>query len=293
MSVRDLGYRAYEGDLLPASHNTWVLLRYGLWRIWGSWVNRIAIIVGLILPLVVFVILAGLRFMLIGREMPEAAAESGSFFADPDPAAWLRRLSGIQFWFFVTVITLRSGAGVIAEDFTHHAYPFYFAKPVTPIQYFVGRAAALAIFVFAIVFIPTLFLTFILAGLGPEDQMLASMGLILPALLDAAVMAVSCSVLSVAVSALSKSRALTFTAWVVVLFVPFVLASLVEGITESEWMYVASLPGLLWVIGDALYRVHAEWQHIQWYHAAPVLALLTAGGGYLALMRIRQAEVIA
>src|SRR5690606_21513535 len=111
----------------------------------------------------------------VGREMPDLPANADAisrWFLSPDAADWLRSLTGMQFWFFVTVLTLRSGAGVIAEDFTHKAYQFYFAKPVTPVQYLVGRASALAIYVFAVVFVPALLLAVVLAGFGPEDQVL-------------------------------------------------------------------------------------------------------------------------
>lgn len=294
MTVRDLGYRAYEGELRPASANTWVLLRYGLSRIWGSWINKLTVF-GAVLPVLALALMAGLRFMMFGRELPELQPGMEGFsrwFVHPDAAIWLRSLTGVQFWLCVTVVTLRSGAGVIAEDFTHRAYQFYFAKPVTPVQYLIGRASALAIVVFSLVFVPTLLLIVVLAGTGPEDLALERFGLILPALLDAAVISVGCSLLAVSISAISKSRALTTMAWGALIFVPTVLALLVQGITDSEWVWLASPPGLVWVIGDALYKVHDDWTQLKWYHAAPVLAALTVGGTYLALYRIRQAEVI-
>ena len=294
MTIRDLGYRAYEGELRPSSNNVWVLTRYGIARIWGSWINRLAVF-GTVLPLLAMIVIALVRMALLGgRELPEISADEAgqvAWFAAP-PAVWLRTLTGIQFWFVVTVVTLRSGAGVIAEDFTNRAYQFYFAKPVTPLQYIVGRAAALAIFLFALVAIPTAILGVVLAAVGPEEQFLENLGLALPAQLDAAMIAITCAVLSIAISAISKSRALTMMAWGVVLFVPAVLASLIEGITEHEWGWLASLPGMLWVTGDALYKVQRDWEELQWYYAAPLLALLTVGGAYLALRRIQQAEVI-
>src|SRR5690606_32588129 len=138
----------------------------------------------------------------------------------------------------------------IAEDFTNRAYQFYLAKPVTPLQYIAGRALALALFLFSLVAIPTVLLTIVLAVVGPQDRLVEHIGLLLPAVLDAAIISVSCAVLSIAISALSKSRALTMMAWGVVLFVPAVLASLIEGMTEHEWGWAASPAGLLWVIGD-------------------------------------------
>jgi ABC-2 type transport system permease protein len=291
MTIRDLGYRAYEGELLPASNNTWVLLRYGMWRIWGSWVNRIVVFVA-ILPLVIYLVLAAIRFYLL-KELgtPPDEAETGWFF-NPNPGAWLRYLLGAQFMLFVSIVTLRSGAGVIAEDFTNRAYQFYFAKPVTPIQYLLGRSLALAIFSFAIIALPALTLNIVLAGLGPQERLLENFGVLLPTFLSSAIMALTASVLAVAVSSLSRSRALTMTAWIVILFVPLVLAWMIEAMTESEWAYVISIPGLLWVISDALYKVGESWETLRWYYAAPVLAVLTAGGAYLALWRIQRAEVI-
>jgi ABC-2 type transport system permease protein len=287
MTVRDLGYRAYEGALRPPSDNTWVLLRYGLWRIWGSWINRLAVVIGILLPTVVFGVFDVVRWQL--AQMNPQMAEQWNRL---DPAPELRSVVGMTFWFFVTVITMRSGAGVIAEDFTNRAYQFYFAKPVTPIQYLIGRASALAIFVFAVVVIPTTSVALLLANLGPDEDRMERLGLVLPAILDAAIIAVTCSILSIAVSALSKSRALTMTAWALLLLAPFVLASLVEGITDAEWVFLASPPGLLWILGDALFKVHERWEHVEWYHALPVLVALNAGGVFLALSRIRKAEVI-
>lgn len=280
MTIRDLGYRAYEGTLLPASRNTWVLARHGIARIWGSWLNRLAIFFT-VLPL-----------LAIGLISVMQALMGGGQFIGTTPAGTMRVLTSIQFWFVVSVVTLRSGASVIAEDFTNRAYQFYLSKPVTPLQYLAGRALGLATFLFALVAVPTIVLAVLLAALGPREHLAENLGLVLPALLDSALIAVVCSVLSIAFSALSKSRALTMMAWGVALFVPAVLASLIEAMTGAEWGWLASPAGLLWVVGDALYKVEHNFDELHWYHAAPLLAALTAGGAYLALFRIRNAEVI-
>jgi hypothetical protein len=294
MTIRDLGYRAYEGELRPASHNTWVLVRHGLARIWASWINK-AVLFTSLFPVLGFALLALVRTSQFGRELPDippgAENSPGAWFLG-SAGEWLRTLTGIQFWFFVTVITLRSGAGVIAEDLTHKSYQFYFAKPVTPAQYLVGRVGALAIAVFGTLFVPCLLLSWVLAALGPQDDVFATLGLALPAMLDAAIIALSVSALSIAVSALSRSRALTMMAWGAFVFVPTVLAMLVEGIADAEWLWVGSLAGLVWVVGDAIYKVPGDFSELRWFHAAPVLALLVVGAGYLALRRIRKAEVI-
>jgi len=114
----------------------------------------------------------------------------------------------------------------------------------------------------------------------------------LPALFDSAVIAVSMSTLAVATSALSKSRALTLTAWALILFVPFILAFLIETIGDVEWVFAISLPGALWSVGDALYKVDSSWDHLEWFHTAPILAIAVGGASYGAMRRLRGAQVI-
>lgn len=289
MTVRDLGYRAYEGELLPASHNLWVMARYGLWRIWGSWVNKLVIFFFWV-PLAFYVIAAAARWALVGPDLPPQPPD-GSWWLAP-PAAWMRHLTAAQFWFFVVPVTLRSGAGIVAGDLNNKAYQFYFAKPVTPAQYLAGRATALAVFLFTLIFVPTALLGLVFVGTGPETQVWERAGLLLPALLDALIIAASTSLLALGVSALSKSRALTLTAWVILLIVPFSLGTLVEEIGEVEWMHLISLPGLLWALGDGLYKVSNSWDQLMWFHAAPVLAVLCGAAAYVAYLRVSQAEVI-
>src|SRR5687768_5824473 len=115
MTVRDLGYRAYEGTRLPASQNTWVMLRHGMKRIWSWWVIIIAILA--------CGIPAGGALIGAAVELGFFAVSSGSGGPEPLAAAsWIRWVLGFQTWVFVTLLTVISGAGVIAQDFTNKAF---------------------------------------------------------------------------------------------------------------------------------------------------------------------------
>ncbi|MCC6877919.1 MAG: ABC transporter permease subunit [Sandaracinaceae bacterium] len=279
--IRDLGYRGYEGDRLPASHNTYVLLRHGLSRAWASWFVRIWALVGLLVPAPIGF---AYGFLASGLNVPD------------DPAVFLQAYFTVQTWLVVSIIALRVGATVIAEDRTHRAFQFFLAKPVTATQYMAGRAIAIAISIWAVFFIPSM----IVVGLygvvksGTPDQgpiigmaTLASLGY-------SAIAAIAIATISIGVSAISRSRALTMTSWVGIFVVPHVLALLVQAITRQDWLYLASIPGALSVVRDALFGVEitSEDVHLRWFHAAPVLALLCAGAGYLVVRRIRGVEVI-
>jgi hypothetical protein len=130
-----------------------------------------------------------------------------------------------------------------------------------------------------------------LLAVAPEDQLLERAGLILPTLFHTALVSLVCAATSVGISALSKSRALTMSAWMIVLIVPQVLAAIVHGISGWPWLYLLSIPKLLGAVADGVFRVEGELA-IEWYHAAPVLVVLVAASLFTAYRRISRAEVI-
>ena len=285
MSVRDLGYRAYEGPRLPASHNTWVMIRHSLRRAWASWLVKLPIFFCLGTTIV-------LGIWYFAATVFAAQSGSGETF---DAAPLVRNLVTAQMWLFLPFITLGAGAGAIAQDAVHRAFQFYFAKPVTPIQYLIGRVSAVAFFSSLVLLIPDILLILITVSYGaPTDEVrLERAGYLLPLLLSTVVLSVVMASVSVGLSSLAKSRALTMSSWILLLVVPHVIAGAISLIAETDWVFFASMPGLLDVVVDALFKSTRDPKaHLEWWHAAPVLAALTGGSLYLAHWRLTRAEVI-
>jgi ABC-type transport system involved in multi-copper enzyme maturation permease subunit len=284
MSLRDLGYRPYEGERLAPSHIVWVLWRYGLSRAWASWLVKLSTFFGWV-PAAIGLVIVGIYFWM----------QNQGQMVDPNdvhPEEWVARLLGFQLWLFVTLVSLGAGASAIAEDFTHRAFQFYFAKPVTPLQYLLGRTLAVGLFVFALCFIPALLLVGGLTGAAPAELRLEWAALVFPALAQSLVVAVTIATASVGVSSLSTSRALTMSAWILLLLVPHVVASVVEVVGDFPWLRLASLPAMLSVTCDSLFRVARHHDPIAWYHAALALSLWVGGAMALSFRRLRKAEVI-
>ena len=292
MTIRDLGYRPYDGPRLPASNNTWVMLRQGLRRAWGSWLVKLATFFSLGPPLVYGAIVFGLRYFL--REQIALDAE-----ADPVNAAdILRGVINVQTWVFVSMITVGAGAPAIAEDLTFKAFQFYFAKPVTPAQYLAGRTLAVGLWCFGIAFVPSLLVGLIIVGTAPAGVVGEQAALMLPVLLYCLILATVMAAGSVSISSLSKSRALTMSAWLVLFIVPHVLASIVDAIAHATgdengwpWLYLGSFTGLLGVVRDALFKIESD-SELEWWHAAPILTALVVGAIALTMHRLKRAEVI-
>lgn len=291
MTIRDLGYRPYDGPRLPPSNNTWVMLRQGMRRAWGSWLVKLATFLAFGPPLIAMALVVGARVLM--RQM-ESDPD-----ADPIRAAEIMRtLFTVQTWLFVSAVTVGAGASAIADDLTYRAFQFYFAKPVTAAQYLAGRVLAVAIWVFLLTFVPALLLDIALVGTAPREVIAEQAGLLLPAFFYSLILAAVMSTSSVAVSSLSKSRALTMSAWLVLFVVPHVLASVVDAIARATgdedgwpWLSLVSFTSLLGTVADALFKIENE-SAIEWYYAAPVLAALVVGATSLAMYRLKRAEVI-
>ncbi len=284
MTVRDLGYRPYEGERLPPSNNTKVLMRHGLSRAWGSWLVKIAAFTTWIPPVVALAVV-GITYWVAQQAPP------GAEVPDIPPAKAVRTLFWWQMWLFVTMVSLGAGAAAVAEDLQFKAFQFYFSKPVTPPQYLLGRLGAVAFWVFMMTFPAGLLLVIEIVGLSPPETRLERLGLLLPTLFYSLVLAVVTACGALGVSSLSRSRALTMSAWILLFLVPHAVGAIVNAVSDWPWLMLLSIPELLNVVGDALFKIEPD-TALRWYHAAPVLAAVTVGGAALALHRIRKAEVI-
>ena len=282
--LRDLGYRPYEGERLPASRNTWVLARHGLARAWGSWMVKIAAFTSWLPALIGSF---GLAIVWMQMQSLPPGAEMPPF----DSAPFLRGFLQWHMWLFMTTISIGAGAGAIAQDMTFKAFQFYFAKPVTAPQYLMSRVVAVTFWCFILTFPWALLLVGGLVGVAPEEERLTQAGLILPALICSLLMSGVMAVGSVSISSLSRSRALTISAWILLLFVPHVLGFIVAAIGDWPWLLLLSVPALIGVLCDAVMKIEPE-NALRWYHALPVLVAVVGGGLYMALHRIKRAEVI-
>ncbi len=287
MALRDLGYKAYEGERRAAAHNVWILLRHCFHRATTSWFVRLGALFCWVPPLIVAAVL-GFRMWFTRTVNSEIPGRMDQVEVQP----WIRGLFDAQFWLFVSFITIGAGASVIARDRRFKSFQYYFAKPVTPLQYLSGRVGAVAICVFAVTFIPVALIVAETVILAPAGMHYDHAYYILPTVLYALLIAAVTASISVGVSALSDSRALTMSAWAMLILIPHVLAWIVYRVADWPWLYLLSIPQLLGTIGDALFLDVEPEMALEWFHAAPVLAVLVGGALALSWDRIRRAEVI-
>jgi ABC-type transport system involved in multi-copper enzyme maturation permease subunit len=223
--ILDQGYQPYRGTLrrsrLRFLHFTLAALRRNnRWWVWAL------LIVGLLFGSgkeYIFVFITYVPEALFGAKpnsdfnVVKALAEHPRFYTD--------MMSTQAFWALVLGVTV--GAGEIAEDLRTGALTFYLGRPVTRLDYVLGKVAAVSFVVILVTLAPLLFLFVVQALFEGSWKWLGDHAKALPsALAFTAVLCTFVSGLVLGMSAVARRRlwatvsiagaliALTVTSWV-------------------------------------------------------------------------------
>jgi len=279
-SVRDQGFRPYTGVRLPAANNTWVLWRHGLSRALKSWIVRIAIVASvgpLLIALVAFAFMGWVATQNPGQVQP------------PDLVRFVRDLLRAELWLSGAAIGFGAGATAISDDAARHALPFFFAKPVSAGQYWLGRAGAIFTLVALTLLLPVL--VFVPLAIALDQNLPKSAALVLfPAALGALICAAAVSTLAIGISALSESRALTTSLFASLWLLPHVLAALASVFADGSWPFLISVPAQLTFVLESLLHKSEEPDGPTALHALPLLLGLCVLCFRTALTRLERAR---
>lgn len=277
MTLRDLGYRPYDGPRLPPSSSTWVMYRYGLRRAFSS--TGVKLLMGLsIFPGLLIGIAAS-----ISVRMSPATFEFEAFISSA---------FATQTWFFVGMASLLAGATCITEDLQAHAFPIFFAKPLTPSQYMLGRTLAVATLLLVLSLIPGLLVVLGFSGTAPAEIRAEAIGFALPVIAHSLLVSATCASVAVGLSATTRNRAITMSLFMVLWLVPGVVAKVVHAATGNAVLDLISVPNLLGILGDALLHKPAT-EALAWYWALLALIVYSTCGLVFAQFRLERAEVVS
>ena len=191
MPVHDLGYRRWKGEFRSRGLRFLPMVRYHL----ADAMKRRLVWLILFVAMVPAIVLTAMIY--IGAQAAEGSegglgpifqgvlsqfgavdrGDTGSHdpFLEPQAPAeaevstladqyWLVSRYGFQFFlvhiqgYFVLLISSVVGAGLVARDLKSNALEVYLTKPITAVDYILGKLTIVACFVFAVTFLPALML---------------------------------------------------------------------------------------------------------------------------------------
>ena len=277
MPIHDQGYRRYAGRREAHSRTWLVIARAGVMER-----LRERKFLGLLL-------VAWLPFLVRSVQLYVAANYAQASFLNATPTMFRDYLA--QQGVFVFFITLYVGSGLIANDRRANALQIYLSKPLSRVDYVVGKLATLLIFLTAVTWVPGILLLVMQILFAGNLAFLKANLFLFPAItVFAAVTVLTSSFTMLALSSLSKSRRFVAVMYAGLIFFTAAMYQALRGITGTRaWVFIS--PGdVLDVIGDRIFR-STEPENLLPIALVTVVVLLAASV-FVLERRVRGVEVV-
>jgi len=178
MPIHDLGYRAWQGRLVPEMFRFWAITTTGIRLAWQNrWLRRIVYVTWL--PAIYLSVGFLLYEQFLARDIPARALKQFITSFPVDDSAPGDDRHGVWSWllwvFFrypqgllmVLVVGLIAPP-LVAQDVRTRAFLLYFSRPITRLEYLLGKMSVVWVYLVAITTLPALLLYVAAVFLSPD-----------------------------------------------------------------------------------------------------------------------------
>jgi ABC-2 type transport system permease protein len=279
MPIHDQGYRHYSGQRAPHGGAWWVIARTHMM----SSVRYRWFIVVLVVAWVPFVVRAvQIYFASTNAQVAQLLATTPDTF---------REFLSQQRLFVFLVIIMQSG--LIADDRRTNALQLYLSKPLTRVEYILGKLIPPLAFVLGVTLLPAVVLLILQIVFAGSLTFLSANLFLMPAIvLFSLVQALLSAFAIVALSSLSKSRRFVAIMYAGIVFFTAAVYQVLRLITNSRRWAVISPGEMLDVIANAIFRARGE-PAVPVFVAVLTIAVIIGLSMLILERRIRAVEVVA
>ncbi len=278
MPIHDQSYRRYRGGKSTPGRAWTVITRAGI----KNMIRKRAFLGLMLFAWIPFIVRAVQIY--IAANFPQAAILA--------PSAETFRQFLEQQDFFVFVVTIYVGAGLIANDRRSNALQIYLSKPLMRSEYIAGKAAVLFSFLMFVTFVPAILLLFIQVMFAGTFTFVKNNLFLFPAITVASLLQVLVATFTMlALSSLSKSSRYVGILYAGIIFFTLAIYGVMMAITGSTKLSYLSVTASLAQVMDVVFRIKPR-------YATPWPVSLTVIVGLVVLSisvlerRVRGVEVV-
>lgn len=279
MPIYEQAYRKYEARAETRAIRFWPITREALRLVLSKRAFIGLMVVGFI-PFVVRVVQVYVvtRFPEAGRVLPVDGRLFGEF---------LNQQIG-----FTLLLSIFGGSGLVANDLRTGAILVYLSRPLTRRDYVLGKLGVVLGLNLAVTLVPGLLLYLIALGLAPDLFLKWSLAWIAPAVvLHSLVISLMVSLLTLAVSALSRSARVAGLAFAGVVVGLEIVRSVLAAMTDQPLAHLLSVQADLKAVGAQLFGLTVRGVAPAAYPPF-VLALVALGCLAILRSRVRAVEIV-
>jgi ABC-2 type transport system permease protein len=278
MPIHDQSYRRYGGRKAALGRSWTVIATSGIRNMIGK---RLFLLL-LLLGWVQFIVRAVLFY--VATNIPQASflAPSSDTFRD-----FLEKQD-----FFVFLVTIYVGAGLIANDRRANALQIYLSKPLLRAEYIAGKAAVLFTFLMLVTWAPAMMLLLVQVMLAGSFAFLKANLFLFPAITVASLVQVVLATFTMlALSSLSKSARYVGILYAGALFFTAAIYGAMYAITGSTKLSWLSLGANLAQVVDVIFRIQPRYD-TPWQVSLIVIVGLVVLSISVLERRVRGVEVV-
>ena len=278
MPIHDQSYRHYGGGK-AAPGRSWTVIAWAGMR---TFIKKRAFMGLLLFALSPFIVRA--VQMWISSNYPQASMLA--------PTAETFRQFLEQQDFFVFIITVYVGAGLIANDRRANALQIYLSKPLMRSEYIAGKLAVLFGFLLLVTFVPAMLLLMLKVIFDGNFTFLKNNLFLVPAITTASLLQVSLAAFTMlALSSLSKSARYVGILYVGITFFTAAIYGALYAITGSSRVSWISIGANVSQVVDVIFRLKPRYA-TPWEVSLLVIIGLVAISISVLERRVRGVEVV-
>lgn len=278
MPIHDHGYARYTGVRTPPGRAWAVIAGAGIRRMLGT------------RPFLFVLLFAWLQFFVRAVMFYLAANVPQADVIAPSPATFRDFFD--QQGFFVFVVAVYVGAGLVANDRRANALPLYLSRPLTRLEYVAGKLAVVMAFVALVTWAPAVLLLVLQTMFTGSLSFVREHAFLIPAMTLFGFLQVALASITVlALSSLSTSARYVGMLYAgAVIFSEAVFQTL-RGVTGGTGLSWLSFGASLAQVGDVIFRVEPRYDTPWGVSLAAVVLIMVLSAVVLA-RRVRGVEIV-
>lgn len=277
MPLFQIGYRRYEGQRTSRWMRWLPISRAGLTIAWRSKLLRRLTLFSF-LPFMYFAVV----FFLLGRATdPSNEGAAGNFLEEilgheiitlirTNPGQLRSAVWSVVFAMFSSQFQLLLGGlvaaivgpSLISNDIRAKAFLIYFARPISAVDYVIGKAGVLLAMLASVTLIPSLLLYALSILFSPSiDTLLQTLPIALTVTLASVCTIVPVTLLALTISSMTSQPRAAAAAWIAICALgPLTHGSLqaTQALNGNDWTFLVSLPHTVSALVLGLYDVPAQ-----------------------------------
>ena len=283
MPIHTQDYRHWEGTLIPRNHTRWWVIAKAELKILAK--RKIVRLIVAVPPVIYILVHAILIYLLNQFETIDFLKIDAAFFKN-----FLFKMPFLS-GFLVALISIFGGAGLIADDLKSNALSLYLSKPISWLDYLIGKFIVIGTLLVCVTLIPGLLLFLEHILLSDSTFFKEHYWAVFSIIIYSVIITVITSLLMLFFSSLTTNSRYATIGFCAVWFGLSVIARILNDVFSISSVSIVSIWANYDRLGTALFGVETNYD-IHWIWTMLVLSALAAACVFVLRLRIRAVHIV-